>query len=351
MTDLDKSLQLEAVYYGTPVPRSLGALTSLGFVFDRVHFPGVYLPRGDYDRAAWQAEIERIASHNLKDFDSQLLLAAMRFSTFAETLDGFCMFDRSREDGLDKHEGDGDLVQELYDALWGPPDGRFEPVFCPWHHKGVPDSREHLTYPGDYYYQAGAIRKAGELGVSLISDLPGIPIPGVGPNVTSDAKALSAFLAMQAMNVALPDLPVLRPDDLMEFRADNRAALRAFRRAMLRYAGEWRGQLRDLEPEQVAQETEFLVQSEIVPALDELRQQASDPARPWHKRAVDGIRVTVSIVASAVTLQKDKALGEILAAIAPMFFTELEAKGDKQHALRRSDLYYLLKIQNAGKRD
>lgn len=34
----------EVVYYSAPVPNSLAALTMLSFVFDRIHFPGVYVP-------------------------------------------------------------------------------------------------------------------------------------------------------------------------------------------------------------------------------------------------------------------------------------------------------------------
>lgn len=35
---------LEVVHYSAPVPNSLAALTMMSFVFDRIHFPAVYVP-------------------------------------------------------------------------------------------------------------------------------------------------------------------------------------------------------------------------------------------------------------------------------------------------------------------
>lgn len=347
--DLDASLQLEAVYYSSPIPRGLGVLVALGFVFDRIHFPGVYLPSGDYDRDAWKAEYDRIEELDKGRGHARELLAAMRFATVAERMEGFCCFDRQRDDRLDRQSDDRALVEAIYDEIWGPPNQNFVPTFIPWHHKGVPDSKEHLTYPGAFYYQAGAIQKAGKDGIALVNDLPGLPIPGIDGSVADDAKALAAFLAMQCMNVALPDLPLLSPDDLMEFRSENKDLLRGFRRAMLRYAGEWRGELKGLSPELIVKESRFLIETQIVPALDELRQLTSDPARPWHKRAIEGVKVAATITGSIVTMQFERAISQLIDALAPQFFTEMEAKGDKQHGLKRSDLYYLLKIQQTGR--
>lgn len=349
MAELDKSLQLEAVYYSAPAPRSLASLVALGLVFDRVHFPGVYVPQGDYSRDAWKAEIDRIAALPPSRFDDPRgLVALMKFAELSERMPGFFAFDRTRDDPLDKDNDSRETVDRLYAEMWGTPSGKFIPIFAPWHHKGVPGSEEHLTYPGDYYYQAGALRKSGDLSIPLISDMPGLPVPGSAGDVTGDAKALSGFLALQTMSVALHGVPLLAPDDIMEFRDANSKALRAFRRAMLRYAGEWRDKLKGLSPEEVVRETAFLIQTEIVPALDELRQLASDPARPWYKRAVDGVKMAAALTGACMMADREKAFGALLAAVAPMFFSEAEAKGDKSQKVSRSDLYYLLKVQRVG---
>ena len=349
MAEFDKTLQLEAVYYSAPAPRGLASLVALALVFDRVHFPGVDVPQGDYDRDAWKIETNRIAALPPSQFDdSNKLVAMMKLADLSERMPGFFVFDRTRDDPLDRDNEDRAVVERMYEEMWGPPSEKFIPTFMPWHHKGVPDSKEHLTYPGEYYYQAAALRKAGELSIPLISDLPGLPVPGATGDVTEDAKALSGFLALQAMSVALDSVPLLAPDDLMAFRDANSEALRAFRRAMLRYAGTWRDKLHGLSPDEVVRETAFLVQTEIVPALDELRQLASDPARPWYKRAVDGIKMTAALAGACMTADREEAYGALLASIAPMFFAEAEAKGDKSQKVRRSDLYYLLKLQRVS---
>lgn len=347
--DLDETLQLDAVYYSAPMPRTLSALVAMGLVFDRVHFPGVYLPQGDYDRVGWKAEAKRIADLNMKDFDTFLLVQMMSFTETAERLAGFLCYDKGRDDPLDAYDVDGKLVGQMQEALLGPPRDDFIPLIQTWHHKAVQGSKEHLTYRGDIHYHAGALRAASDAGIPLICDVPGLPIPGAERAATADAKALSAFIALQAMHLVLPEMPLLRPDDLMEFRQENAPHLRAFRRAMLRYAGAWRGQLAVAAPEEIAQETRFLVETEIVPALDELRQLATDPARPWLKRAIDGVRLTASVAGSCFTMRWDQAAVKVLGALAPQFLNEIDAKGDKRRELRRSDLYYLLQVQKAAK--
>jgi len=330
------------------MPRSPSALVALGLVFDRVHFPGVYLPQGDYDRDLWQREIARITELNLQDYDTQVLLAMMRFAETAERMRGFLCYDKTARNSLEEYDTDNSFVTQLQEALCGPPRPDFFPIFKGWHHKAVPgSSSEHLTYRGDTYYQAGAIQTAGERGIFLVNDLPSLPIPGSDSGPARDAKALSAFIALEAMKFVMPEMPLLSPDALMDFREENGPHLRAFRRAMLRFAGTWRSKLAAAKPEDVVHETQFLVQTEIMPALDELRQAASDPARPWYKRAIDGVRVTASLAGAFMTSKGHSGLGDALAALAPQFITELDAKGEQNQRVRRSDLYYLLKVQQA----
>jgi hypothetical protein len=62
---------LEVVYYSAPVPSSRAALTMLSFVFDRIHFPGVYLPpRGMIDKGETQKERERLIREAPRDIGS-----------------------------------------------------------------------------------------------------------------------------------------------------------------------------------------------------------------------------------------------------------------------------------------
>lgn len=58
VTDEGTSNLFEAVYYPNPVPDSLASLTILALVFDRLYFPGVYIPEAGVDLAATRSEIE-----------------------------------------------------------------------------------------------------------------------------------------------------------------------------------------------------------------------------------------------------------------------------------------------------
>ena len=57
---MDNIERLECVYYPGPVPSDSAVLTVLSLVFDEIHFPGVYLPKGDYDKELLHQEIRRL---------------------------------------------------------------------------------------------------------------------------------------------------------------------------------------------------------------------------------------------------------------------------------------------------
>jgi hypothetical protein len=210
----------------------------------------------------------------------------------------------------------------------------------------IPGSNEHITYPGDYYYLAGALRESARTGISLLSDIPGLPIPGLEVNSPAeDAKALSAILAMGCVKIALPAFPQLSPRNLMEFRAENKETLRAFRRSMLRYAADLKEKIRDATWEELEAATKFFVATEIVPVLDELKATMDGPARPWFKRAIDLIRVVPSFTVAFMSMDTRAAIAKVLVTYAAQFFVEATAKGEQRETLKRSGLYYLLRLQ------
>jgi hypothetical protein len=87
----------------------------------------------------------------------------------------------------------------------------------------------------------------------------------------------------------------------MEFRAANASLLRGFRRSMLRYAADLNGKIKDLTPKDLEAKTRFFIETQIVPAIDELNVMMNDPARPWHKRAVDGLKIVPEIAGAFFT--------------------------------------------------
>lgn len=343
-TGLDSSLRLDAVYYSAPVPRDLATLTVLGAVFDKVYFPGVHMPIKGFDQAELDKEITRITEVTQKSPGrSKALIGILKFVRHAKILDGFCVFTSDGE--IRSDIAPHGMVDGLFQAIHGPHPEGWQPIFENNHSKAMPGSEEAVLYPGDYHYMAGAVLHSGHTGIPLLNDTPSLPVPLVGEAQVDRAKHLSTMLAIECVKLALPDLPLLWPDDLMEFRAANHDALRVFRRSLLRYAGSLNGKLANAPHQEIEAMTKFFVATEIAPALDELKAKMSAPARPWYKRGIDAVKIAPNISPSFYTMDPASMLGAALAAYVPQFFTELTAVGEKREALKKSGLYYLLQLE------
>lgn len=344
---VDDALTLDAIYYSAQVPRDLYVLTVLGAVFDKVYFPGVYMPKAGFDQGELDKEIARIEAITSPMRDRDSLLGILHFIRHARTLDGFCVFTGDGERPFDRADAiPQKMVADIYEAIHGPNRPGWTPVFSTNHHKGMPGSDEHVTYPGSYHYLVGALLESAQTGIPLLNDLPGLPIPGLDDAApTNNAKILSAIVAIECTKLMLPEMPVLSPQDIMEFRAENAKILRAFRRSMLRYAGDLNSQIAGLSRRDFEAKTKFFVQTEIVPVVDELRDIVSSPGRPWYKRAIDFARVIPELGAACLTMEPNALIAKVLATYAGQLFTELSAKGDQRDALKRSGLYYLLRLQ------
>jgi hypothetical protein len=141
MSGLDDSLMLEAVYYAAPIPRSLATLTVLGAVFDKVYFPGVYLPKDGFDEAALDQEIQRLEAlpDARTDYETALLIGVLKMAKYARVLEGFCVFTNTREDPFKASKSiPAKMVAEIANAIHGPPPEGFIPTFSTNNHKGLP---------------------------------------------------------------------------------------------------------------------------------------------------------------------------------------------------------------------
>jgi hypothetical protein len=350
-TGVDETLKLEAVYFSAPVPRNLAVLTVLGAVFDKVYFPGVYMPKDGFDVAELDIEISRLEKLPFSDdYDTQLLIGVLKLTKHAKTLEGFCEFTATAEDpfrretGMASHDT-AHMVGAIYHTLHGPPRAGFIPHFDTGHCKGLPGGNS-VVYPGVYHYFAEAIHHSAQTGIPLLNDIPGLPIPGVKNSVPyDDAKLLAASIAIECTRIALPPIPLLRPEDLMEFRDANTALLRGFRRSMLRYAADLNSKIKDLSQEEFEAKTKFFIETNIVPAMDELNVTMNDPARPWHRRAVDALKIIPEVGGAFLSGGASAALTKAITATAAQFFVEVAAKGDKEEVTKRGGLTYLLRLR------
>lgn len=345
-TGVDDTLSLETIYYSGPIPRDTAVLTILGAVFDKVYFPGVYIPTSGFDQSELDKEIARIEGLQGNRRPDDIILPMLKFVRHAKTLEGFCVFTGGGEHAFDPAPPPTTMVTDLYEAIHGPSPKGWQPMFDISHHKGIPGGDQHISYRGTYHYLAGAVLEAARTGIPLLNDMPGVPIPGITATVPADdAKTLAAIIAIESTRVALPRLPVLTPEDVMQFRAEYATALRAFRRSMLKYAADFNGRISDIKLEELESKTTFFVQTEIVPVLDELQAAIDAPARPWWRRGADFIRVIPELAAGCFTLEPSAAIAKILTTYAGQMFSEFTAKGDRREALKRSGLYYLLRLR------
>jgi hypothetical protein len=350
-TGLDDALNLETIYYSAPIPRNLAVLTVLGAVFDKVYFPGVYLPKGGYDEKALGQEIIRLKSlpNAANDFEVVKLVGMLQLTKHTRTLEGFCEFTGSREEPFHfAHQIPAKMVADIADAIHGPPPEGFIPSYRSNLHKALPGGDEHITEPGDYHYLAGAILESARTNVPLLNDFPGLPIPGIEDAAPVDkAKALATIIAIECTKLVLPSTPILRPQEIMEFRTENSALLRGFRRSMLRYAADLNDRIRGVSAEEFRDKTTFFIETEIVPAMDELRAAINAPSRPWYRRAIDAAKIAPAIAGAYFVGSPTAALAKAISASAEQFFVEVAAHGDKAESLKRSGLYYLLRLQAA----
>lgn len=341
---------LEAVYYGSPIPRGLGSLTLLGLVFDRLHFPNVHLPVDGYDVAAVAAEAERIEKLNLRDYNTALLIGALRALPHVRYLNEFCVFsgEPSQIFGGVNDKELGQLVKALDEEIFGPPKQGFFPVFESGSHKGLPGGEATVDYPGMLHYPANAIVYAARMGIPLVNDNPSLPVPGLGGvDAKNNAKLLASILALECVSFALPVVRPLPPEELVAARAELKPYLQPFRSAVMKLTKDLNIAIsHDADSEEIIKAARFLVQTDIAPALAELSDALSRPTRGWVTRGFDLVKQVPELASAYATMPPSLATAKALAAVGGVF-VDLREKGARRDAAR-SGMFYLLRIREAN---
>lgn len=358
---MDNIERLECVYYPGPIPANSAVLTVLCVLFDKIHFPNVYLPMGGYDKEALRKEIERLEGvleedrkrSSYQSYQTGQLIGQLKFLEYRLPLDGILEFptpgDAIFGGGNGSKRPDGKLARAIYDANY-PPRKNFEPMFDTSSLKGLPGGEESIIHAGDFFYQAGAIQYSAEKQIPLIDDGTrdqfGLALPFKAQH-KDNAPALATLLAVESLGLVLPDLPPMTCEELVDFRFENEKELRNFRASMLRFATSLNQQLPDNPSvEELNSKVKFIVDTEVAPALHDLKRDLDNPNRPWQKRIAD-----VGRIASAVTvgwLSGGPIAPTAAAALTNAVLSDLEGRGDRQEAVKRNGLYYLLKARAIG---
>lgn len=348
---------LEVVYYSEPVPSSLRTLAVLALVFDRVHFPGVYIAE-NADALATQQEIDRIAKLRLQlpqtRSSSELpeLLNCMVYAINRRFVSDFCFFPGKVGHPGFLEEGTSALVREFEAAIYGPPPPNFFPMYNLGFAKGLPgDADAAVNGPSWLAYPPNAVLYAARLGLPLLNDNPLLPPLGAPERPQSDARALSSLLALEAVNLVLPPLPDLDFQQIAELRSETRGELRPFRRAMLKLSRDLNVALLSGVPTaDVQREARFIVETSVLPELEALTEVLARPQRPWHRRAADAAMSIPEIVGNFATLPVPLATAKLLATLVSVLADVRDDQLAAEGAAKRSGLYYLLRVRNSGHR-
>ncbi|TLG77704.1 hypothetical protein [Methylocystis sp. B8] len=149
----ENQMAFEAIYYSAPIPRNSHVLTMLGVVFDQIHFPGVYMPIGDYDDIELDKEIRRLEALDRKDAHTYEIIGMLRFVPVAKTLGEFCVVEKNKDGSFrERINPPEDMVRRIYDSIHGPPREGFVPDIRSNFSKALPGCEECILYPGDYHY-------------------------------------------------------------------------------------------------------------------------------------------------------------------------------------------------------
>jgi hypothetical protein len=349
--DQSKPDYLEAVYYSAQVPTSDEALTLLAFVFDRIHFPGVYIPPPSValDQGALQKEIDRIVALGRQDSEAVALVNCMVMARVIGHIGDLCVFtgNPSAESTVDPNAPELSLALE--ELIFGPRADGFIPMMRGNLIKALPGADERLamvSFPHWSTYSANALLYSAKNQIPLVNDDPRLPIPGVPGDAKNNAKLLATILTIESVKLALPKLRPLTAAELRDFRGETSTYVKQFRLAMLRMAKDLNSAIAsDMTLEEVQKQARFLVETTVYPELRELERIIHDPGKPWYRRAVDLAKDAPELMTNFAVLPKNVALAKLLARLVGVLADLRDEQRDAEHKLGRAGLHFLLKLR------
>lgn len=334
--------QLEVVFYSGAAPTRLTTMTLLGLLFDRVHFPNVRVPLTGFDPDWVATEIGRVEATGLRDYDTWLMLQLMRYALNPE-VQQFFYFTAGEEQvfGGDAMKKAAPLVATLYEQIF-PPQPGFQPIFTPGSHKGLPYHAT-IDYPGPFYYQANALLYASERGIPLLNDDPRIPVPAMtGMDAKHNAQLLATIMAMECVQLVLPEIGELQPAQIVEAREDLKDYVRPFRMSLLQLAGQLNSAIEATSDyNEIKRAAEFIATTEVYPRLEEFKNAlAKAKQRGWWSRTWELVKQTPGLAALYSAGHFPAAISGSVKAFGTWFIAGVTEQAP------RSGLHYLLKLQD-----
>jgi hypothetical protein len=337
----------EAVYYPNPVPDSINSLTVLALVFDRLYFPGVYIPQAGVDLEATRIEIERIKSLGRHAPDDIHLINAMEWTIQAAPLRDFLVFTGKYGYMGVLEKGADELAKELERLIFGPPPPNFTPLITSGLSKSLPGDREaSVNFPSWLTYPASALIYSANRNLVLVNDKPGMPVPALGGIDPKDnARVLSTVLALESVRLVLPPLRSLAPTEIAELRDIARKQLVPFRSSMLRLSKELNKAISAKATiEEVRKHAEFVAQTTVLPELMDLRAFLEQPSRSRYLIAKEAVRSLPELATNFLKMDPLSASGRLLTKLAEILLDIGTVRHQREEELKKAGFYYLIKI-------
>ncbi|HNX29468.1 MAG TPA: hypothetical protein PKN87_08690 [Syntrophomonadaceae bacterium] len=337
----------EAVYYASPSPTSLKSLTLLALVFDKIYFPGVYIPTDGIDEDALVKQIQRSKSLGRHDLNTVNMINCMVSALNYKYLKEFCIFTGQFGGCGLLEDGTREVSNILEEMIYGPPPPNFTPTFPMGFSMGLAgDETASINGPSWITYPTNALIFSTRNQIPLINDNPALPIPSLGnADVKSNAKLLATILALESVKLALPNLKSLTPEQIVEFRHEFKEYIKPFRLSMLRLSSDLNGALHSgMELEDVQNEAKFLVETKVYPDLEELKEYLSTPSKPWYSRLFDNTKNIPELVVNLFTMPTSLVIAQLLSKISSTAVDIACEKLDRKYQTKQSGYAYLLKI-------
>lgn len=314
-------------------------MTFLGLVFDRVHFPNVYIPTDGFDEEEVVKEINRLSAIEQRDRNLWQTEALTRAALIPE-LREFCYFTGTKDQKIfgGNLEKAGTLVNALHEQIHGAFPPGFTPIWSPGYSKGL-SYEACLDYPADYYYQCNALIYSGKNCIPLLNGDPNMPVPSLtGESAKNNAKLLSSQMAIQCVNLVFPEMGALQPAEICAVRNELAKEIADFRLGLLRLSKELNNAIESTATEkEIVEAAKFIAQTDVLPTLIELRDALSKPKQDWMTRSWELTKKIPALAGAYATLNSE-AIPKTIEALGDWLIGARE-----EHV--RSNMYYLLKLE------
>lgn len=338
----------DIVYYSQPVPPSLKVLTFLSCLFDKIHFPGVFIPDEGFDVEDTRKEIDRLSKLGIRNADDAQCINIMIYALHKSYLNEFCVFTGKDRYMPELEDGAEELMRHLGEAIYGPFPPDFTPVYNSKFVKGLPgDGNTAVSAPSAISYPANAFIYSLKNSLPLLNDDPGLPVPALGnTSPAHKAKLLSTILSIESVKFLVPNLKALTPEQIVEFREQTAQYMKPFRLKMLKLSKDLNSAIdENTSIQDIEKEARFLVETTIYPEIEELRQALMDPAKPWYRRAIEVAKSVPELAVCFASMPLNVAIARCLVGVATILGDSQDNIRDREQKIRQSGMYYLLRLQ------